>query len=94
MEIVIGAAPRVGPPPKRNPAGGGGFVEARVLNVRQPRRRRERPPGESDRRQFNAQDDPAGGRVMVLMVPEGYNIPPDITSGNYRIFLRFAPQKK
>ena len=28
MEIVIGAAPRVGPPPKRSPTGGGGFVEA------------------------------------------------------------------
>ena len=94
MEIVIGAAPRVGPPPKRSPAGGGGFVEARVLNVRQPRRRRERPPGEGDRRQFNAQEDPVGGRVMVLLVPEGYNIPQDIASGNYRIFLRFAPKKR
>lgn len=94
MEIVIGAAPRVGPPPKRSPAAGGGFVEARVLNVRQPRRRRERPPGESDRRQADAVQDPVGGRVMVLLVPEGYNIPPDIESGNYRIFLRFAPRKR
>jgi hypothetical protein len=94
MEIVIGAAPRVGPPPKRGPSGGPGFVEARVLNVRQPRRRRERPPGEGDRRHDAAVQDPVGGRVMVLLVPEGYNIPPDIDSGNYRIFLRFAPRKR
>ncbi len=94
MEIVIGAAPRVGPPPKRGPSGGPGYVEARVLNVRQPRRRRERPPGEGDRRHANANQDPVGGRVIVLLVPEGYNLPSDIDSGNYRIFLRFAPRKR
>ena len=94
MDIVIGAVSRVSPPPRKSPAGGGGFVEAKVLNVRQPRRRREGRPGESDRRQVNAKDDPAAGRVMVLLVPEGYNIPPDIASDNYRIFLRFAPKKK
>ena len=93
MEIVIGATPRIGPPPKRSPAAGGGFVEAKVLNVRAPRRRRERPPGESDRRQKDMQD-PAGGRVMLLLIPDGYNVPTDIASGNYRIFLRFAPHKK
>jgi hypothetical protein len=38
--------------------------------------------------------DPAGGRVMVLLVPEGYTVPTDIASGNYRIFLRFVPHKK
>ena len=93
MEIVIGSTPRVGPPPKRTPTAGGGFVEAKVLNVRQPRRRRENPPGQSDRRQKEAQD-PAGGRVMVLLIPEGYSLPTDITSGDYRIFLRFVPHKK
>ena len=93
MEIVIGAAPRVGPPPKRTPTAGGGFVEAKILNVRQPRRRRENRSGQGDRRQRDAQD-PVGGRVMVLLIPEGYNIPTDITSGDYRIFLRFVPHKK
>ena len=93
MEIVIGASPRVGAPPKRTSTAGGDFVEAKVLNVRQPRRRRENPPGQGDRRQRDAQD-PAGGRVMVLLIPEGYNLPTDITSGDYRIFLRFVPHKK
>ena len=94
MEIVIGAPVRVGPPPKRSPSKESGYVEAKILNVRQPRRRRERPPGEGDRRHANVFEDPVGGRVMVLLVPEGYNIPPDIASGNYRIFLRFAPRKR
>lgn len=94
MEIVIGAAPRVGPPPKRTPAAGPGMVEARILNVRPPRRRRENPPAENDRRHTKSFEDPAAGRVMVLLIPEGYNIPPDIGSGNYRIFLRFVPNKQ
>lgn len=94
MEIVIGAAPRVGPPPKKKSPAGAGYVEAKVLNVRPPRRRQSRLPGESDRRNNQNANDPASGRVMVLMIPEGYNLPQDIGSGNYRIFLRFVPQKR
>ena len=93
MEIVIGATPRVGAPLKRTPAAGGGYVEAKVLNVRPPRRRQERAPNQGDRRTKKNAVDPASGRVMTLMIPEGYNIPRDIESGNYRIFLRFAPRK-
>ena len=94
MEIVIGATPRVGPPPQKTSSVGGGFVEAKVLNVRPPRRRQAQPPGSNDRRHNKKSSDPASGRVMVLLIPEGYNIPQDIGSGNYRIFLRFAPNKK
>ena len=93
MEIVIGATPRVGAPLKSTPAAGGGYVEATVLNVRPPRRRQERAPNQGDRRTKKNAVDPASGRVMTLMIPEGYNIPRDIESGNYRIFLRFAPRK-
>jgi len=94
MEIIIGAAPRVGPPPNRTPQGGAGMVEAKVLNVRPPRRRREKPPGENDRRHARDSQDPAGGRVIVLLVPDGYNVPQDIASGDYRIFLRFVPHRR
>jgi hypothetical protein len=31
---------------------------------------------------------------MVLLIPEGYNLPKDIDSGDYRIFVRFAPRRK
>jgi hypothetical protein len=47
-----------------------------------------------ERRNGQPAYDPASGRVMVLLVPEGYHIPSDIDSGNYRVFLRFAPRKK
>ena len=93
MEIVIGATPRVGAPLKQNTAAGGGYVEAKVLNVRAPRRRQERAPNQGDRRAKKNPVDPASGRVMTLMIPEGHSIPGDIDTGNYRIFLRFAPRR-
>jgi hypothetical protein len=65
-----------------------------VLNIRAPRRRRESRAGQPDRRYRGGGHDPAAGRVVVLMVPDGYNIPKDIGSGNYRVFLRFTPKRK
>ena len=94
MEIVIGATPRVGQPLKKTQTRGA-YVEARVLNIRPPRRRRQGPgQGQADRRGKNTPEDPAAGRVLVLLVPEGYNLPPDALSDKYRVFLRFAPRKK
>ena len=94
MEIVIGKASPVGPPPKKG-AGAGDFIEARMLHVRPPRRRRgNAPTGAKDRRGNLKSLDPVGSRVMVLLVPDGFRIPQDIDSGNYRVFIRFAPRKK
>jgi len=93
MEIVIGAAPRVGQPLNKAESRGS-YVEAQILNIRPPRRRREPRVGQPDRRYKGGGHDPAAGRVVVLMVPDGYNIPKDIGSGNYRVFLRFAPKRK
>jgi hypothetical protein len=70
MEFVVGAPQPIGSPGKRLP-NQPQVVEARILNVRPPRR---------------------GPRSLV--VPEGYYVPADIDSGNYRVFLRFVPQKK
>ena len=96
MEIVIGRTPPVGPPPAKA-AGSGEFIEAKMLNLRPPRRRRGTPPGQKERRNrsggINA-SDPVGGRVMTLLIPNGFAIPQDIESGDYRIFLRFAKRKK
>jgi len=94
MEIIIGATPRVGAPPKQTPKAGGSYVEAKVLNVRPPRRRQERAPGQGDRRTDKNAVDPVGGQVMTLMIPEGYTIPRDIQTGSYRIFLRFVSQRR
>lgn len=94
MEIVIGSATPVGPPPKKG-AGPRDFIEARMLHVRPPRRRRGHvPAGQKDRRGGKNTVDPVGSRVMVLLVPDGFRIPQDIDSGNYRVFVRFAPRKK
>ena len=94
MEIVIGAVPKVGLPTQQMDVQAG-YVEAQVLSTRAPRRRREGSRiGPQDRRDKGADADPASGRVLVLLVPEGYQIPKDLTSGKYRVILRFAPRRK
>jgi len=94
MEIVIGAISRVDAPVKKIDSGGN-FIEAKVLNVRPPRRRLGGTgSGRVDRRNRKSTSDPAMGRVMMLLVPEGYHIPSDIDSDNYRVFLRFTPRRK
>ena len=92
MEIVIGATQRVEFKGKK-PDTRENLIEARVLNVRPPRRR---PSGarQVERRHGQPSYDPAAGRVLVLLVPEGYHIPSDLDSGNYRVFLRFSQKKK
>jgi hypothetical protein len=94
MEFVVGAPQPIGRPGKRLP-NQPQVVEARILNVRAPRRD-PRDPIEhpEDRRDRSPGQDPPAGRVMVLLVPEGYSVPSDIDSGNYRVFLRFVPQKR
>jgi hypothetical protein len=94
MEFVVGAPQPIGPPGKQ-PHSQPQVVEARVLNVRQPRRGPAGAEGKKEnRRNHSPQQDPAAGRVMVLLVPEGYYLPADIDSGNYRVFLRFVPGKR
>ncbi|MCF8077090.1 MAG: hypothetical protein K9K63_03780 [Desulfotignum sp.] len=94
MEFVVGAPQPIGPPGKRLP-NQPQVVEARILNVRPPRRGPRSLAEKQDNRRGRSQgQDPASGRVMVVLVPEGYYLPADIDSGNYRVFLRFVPQKK
>jgi len=94
MEIVIGATPRVDPSRAKDIGqSGGGIVEARVLGVRAPRKREGTPPaGQRERRTGKQTPDPAGGRVMLLLIPEGHKLPRDVESGNYRVFVRFVPR--
>jgi hypothetical protein len=94
MEIVIGRTQPVGRPASKG-AVSGEFIEAKMLNLRPPRRKKTgTPPGQRERRNQNSVNDPVGGRVMTLLIPNGFAIPKDIESGNYRIFLRFARQKR
>ena len=94
MEFVVGAPRSIGPPDKRLP-NQPQVVEARVLNVRPPRRGGGNPAkNQEDRRKQSPRKDPAAGRVMTLLVPEGHFVPADIDSGNYRVFLRFVPRQR
>ena len=68
----------------------GGFVEAKVLQLRAPRSSAEARPGKVERRESEQRRDPAGGKVLVLLIPDGSEIPPGLDSGEYRVLLRFA----
>jgi hypothetical protein len=90
VNIRVGATPPVGSPGD-NVATPAGQIEARVLGVRDPRRRQgERPPKGTERRNESRAPDPAGGRVLILLIPEGHRVPEGLDSGAYRVFLRFA----
>jgi hypothetical protein len=68
-------------------------VEARVLAIRAPRKRAKvNSAGRRVERREDGQNnpDPIGGRVLVLMIPDGSRLPEGLESGEYRIFLRFA----
>jgi hypothetical protein len=94
MHFVIGAPQRIGPPAQKLETKHG-QLEARVLNIRSPRKRpRRKSARPQDRRYRTPEQDIASGRVMVLLVPDGYQIPRDINSGDYRVFVRFARRQR
>jgi hypothetical protein len=92
MRIVIGDPPTIMQPPKREIGKNGTGIEAKVLAVRPPRRRAGDQQDGRERRHEGAQADPVNGKVLVLMTPEGYNLPADLGSGKYRVFLRIVPR--
>lgn len=90
MDIRVGSTRPVDRQADRRQAGNTA-VEARVLAIRSPRRRGGNPPpGRTDRREAGAQRDPVNGRVLVLLIPDGGQLPEGLASGAYRVFLRFA----
>jgi hypothetical protein len=91
MEIVIGAIPSVTRPKDQAAQSMPGSIEAKVLHVRPPRSQSKRTyQGQDKRTNNNNKQDPTGGLVLMLLVPEGYKLPKDLHSGNYRTFLRFV----
>ena len=88
MDLVVGRIP----PARNGPDGtreGRKLLEARILHVREPRRRRAERRGE-ERRDAPAQQDPPGARALVLLVPDAHRLPPDLGDGNWRVFLTFS----
>jgi len=90
MDIRVGGAPPVGAPATKV-AVSAGAVEGKVLGVRAPRRRGGNPPEQqSERRLGEPSSDPPGGRVLILLIPDGQALPDGLETGSWRVFLRFA----
>ncbi|MFH2066443.1 MAG: hypothetical protein ABIK15_14680 [Pseudomonadota bacterium] len=90
MEIVIGAVEGVGPPQKKQRLPKEAIVEAKFLTMRQSRRPYGMPKEGEQNRRFRINGlDPAGSRILTLLIPDGINLPQDIESGEYKILMRF-----
>lgn len=89
VDIIVGPVPPAGPP--MNKPGSSKIIEAEILNIRTPRKRITRREGEERRRQFR--QDPAGGRVLTIMIPNSSSIPHDINPGKYKVRLSFVKKK-
>jgi hypothetical protein len=92
MDLCIGTTRRITPNAEKTPLVPPASVEGKVLSVRQARSRRGDYQGGEKRARGSAGADPPSGRVLLLLISEGYRIPKDIQSGNYRVMLRFVRQ--
>jgi len=90
VDIIIGGIQPPGPPPGQSRPAGEVPIEAELLNVRNPRQRITKPKGKERRRQFRR--DPAGSKVLTILVPKGGILPKDLDGQKYKVILRF--QKK
>ncbi|MDQ7007255.1 MAG: hypothetical protein Q9Q40_08485 [Acidobacteriota bacterium] len=88
MDFVVGRIPRTNSSTEKNVTQSLG-IEARVLHMREPRRR-NRDAVEGEERRRDQGTDPPGARVLVVLVPEAYKLPENLDSGEYRVFLRFV----
>ncbi len=92
MDVIVGRIPQAtGAAGKRGD--GPAPIEAKVLHIREPRRNRDqnRPLADDQRqKKGRATVDPPGARVLVLLVPDAFRLPDDLSDGPYRIFLRIV----
>lgn len=95
MEIVIGATPYVNPQDRNRRARRSDMIEGRVLNVRGPRKPYGMPPpgGPGERRHRSSPPDPGGGRVITVLIPDGYTLPKDAASNKMKVLMRFVPNR-
>ncbi len=91
MDFVVGRTVRVSQT-ESSKSEQSGFIEAKILHVREPRRRRSPDPEahHGKERRAVAETDPPGARVLVMLVPDAYRLPEDIDQGEYRVFLRIT----
>ena len=90
VDIIIGGSPPVRPTATK-PGTGGGAVEAVVLNVR-PARRSITGPNGRERRKIQRRDPP-GGKVLTIMIPDGVNVPANLSSQTHKVMVRFIKKR-
>jgi hypothetical protein len=94
MNIIIGKTAKIRFDSRPNlPLKEGGELAVRVLNVRRARSRGKRFWQGKDRRGLEKNPDPVNAKVLVLLVPDGNRLPPDIDQGNYQVRLRIFSEK-
>ncbi|TWI75292.1 hypothetical protein LZ24_00743 [Desulfobotulus alkaliphilus] len=94
MEIIIGKTAESSSAGHRgHPRLQQGDVPVKVLKVRPARSRRSTLLQGKDRRDENVNTDPMRGKVLVLMVPDGSRLPPDLETGEYQLRLRIVSDK-
>lgn len=94
MEIVVGAAPRIGSAKSAGYAGSGtSAIEAKVLNVR-PSRKRSSVPIKKERRFRKTSADSQNGKIMMLFIADNQYLPKDLNTDKYKVVLRFIPKRK
>lgn len=89
VDIIIGSVPAAGPHVSK--PGSSRTIEAEILNIRTPRQRVTRREGKERRRQFR--QDPAGGKILTILIPNSKPLPHDITPGKYKIKLSFVKKQ-
>lgn len=87
MEIIVGSIPPLKHNEVRQEASQSGPVEARILNVRPPRKGIAGPLG-MERREAKS-SDPLRGRVLTIMVPDSEVLPKDLEKADYKVIMRF-----
>ena len=87
IDIMVGGIPPAGPPVSATRPTRVG-IEGELLNIRNPRQRIIDPEGQERRKQFR--QDPAGGKVLTILVANGNILPKNINTSDYRVVLRFV----
>lgn len=93
MEIVVGATNQARPSGSKAPdsSGPGGYIEARVLNIRPGRSSQQSlTSGIDNRRMGQPHHDPSNGSVLMLLIPDSTKLPRDINADHYRVFVRVS----
>jgi hypothetical protein len=86
MEIIIGAIQPPALPVVRSSVLPNELIEGKLLHVRPPRKGIAGPSGME--RRGRETKDPAKGKVLTVMVPDGDLLPRDIDPNDYALVIR------